>query len=97
MIFQKDRNAHEARHGGETLRIEDWRYDSLRVRAYMDDNRCTCEWALTEKPQDTSCTIRISEEDFWTGDGSISQVPCAEIINGRIRATVNFAAGMSTG
>ena len=35
MIFQQEQNALIARKGGETLRIEAWGKDSLRVRATM--------------------------------------------------------------
>ena len=91
MQFRTDGDALIARHGGETLRIEAWGKDSLRVRAVMYDAWSGQDWALTEKPEQTACRITTGTEDFWVGDGTISQVPCAEIINGRIRATVNFA------
>ena len=86
MIFQKENNALIARRGGETLRIEAWGKDAFRVRAWMDDNRCPCDWALTETPATVSCEIRTGEES--TRDGE--HLPCAEIVNGRLRATVNF-------
>ena len=95
MQFIMENHALIARKGGETLRIEGWGTDALRVRAWMDHNACVCDWALTEKPGKSACDIRIGEEDFWVGDGSISKVPCAEITNGRIRATVNFAGVIS--
>ena len=95
MLFQKDSGALTAKRGGETLRIEGWGKDAFRVTAYMDDKRGGCDWALTEIPQPAECEITIGEEDFWVGDGTISKVPCAEIRNGRIRATVNFAGVIS--
>lgn len=95
MIFQKDGNSLTAKRSGETLRIEGWGKDAFRVRAYMDDSRCGCDWALTETPEAAACEVTIGEEDFWVGDGTISKVPCAEIRNGRIRATVNFAGVIS--
>ena len=91
MLFQKDGNALTASRGGETLRIEGWGRDSLRVRAWMDDNRCNCDWALTETPEPAACTIVIGEESSRDGE----HLPCAEIVNGRIRATVNFAGVIS--
>ena len=91
MQFLTDGDALIARHGGEALRIEAWGKDSLRVRAVMYDAWTGRDWALTEKPEQTACRITTGKEDFQVGDGTISQVPCAEIINGRIRATVNFA------
>ena len=91
MLFQQEGNALVASRGGETLRIEGWGGDSLRVRAWMDNNRCDCDWALTEKPEPSDCTITISEESNRDGE----HLPCAEIVNGRIRATVNFAGVIS--
>ena len=95
MIFQKEKNALTARRSSETLRIEGWGKDALRVTAYMDNNRSDCDWALTEKHETESCDVNINEEDYWVGDGSVTKVPCAEIINGRIRATVNFMGVIS--
>ena len=91
MEFTAEKNALIARRGGETLRIEGWGLDSLRVRAVMYDGWTGNDWALTETPDAAECSVEIGEEDFWVGDGTVTQVPCAEIRNGRIRATVNFA------
>ena len=95
MIFLQEHNALIARHNGETLRIEPWGPDALRVRAFMYENSSDRDWALTEPPAAARSTITISEEDFWVGDGTVSKTPCAEIRNGRIRATVNFAGVIS--
>ncbi len=95
MQFLAEGKALIARRGGETLRIEGWGRDSLRVRAWMYDESSRNDWALTEKPEETECRIRIGEEDHWVGDGTIDRVPCAEIENGRIRAVVNFAGVIS--
>ena len=95
MIFLQEDNALIARHNGETLRIEPWGPDALRVRAYMYENTSSHDWALTETPETTKCTVTIGEEDYWVGDGTISKTPCAEIVNGRICATVNFAGVIS--
>ena len=92
MIFRKEGNALTARRGGETLRIEGWGENALRVRAVMYDTWISRDYALTEKPADTQCEIRIGTEGNPDGSGS---VPCAEIANGRIRATVNFAGVIS--
>jgi alpha-D-xyloside xylohydrolase len=53
MQFQAEGNALIARRGGETLRIEGWGRDSLRVRAVMYDGWTGNDWALTEKPEQT--------------------------------------------
>ena len=95
MIFTAEGNALIARRGGETLRIEGWGRDSLRVRAVMYDGWTGNDWALTEKPEDAKCGIRIGTEKNPNGDGTFGDVPCAEIVNGRIRATVNFAGVIS--
>ncbi len=95
MIFLQENNVLIARHNGETLRIEPWGPDALRVRAYMYENASSRDWALTETTETTKCAVTIGEEDFWVGDGTISKTPCAEIVNGRIRATVNFAGVIS--
>ena len=64
MIFSKENNVLTARRGGETLRIEGWGKDALRVRAYMDNQQCGCDWALTEQPGPSACEISIGEEDY---------------------------------
>ena len=92
MIFRKEGNALTARRGGETLRIEGWGENALRVRAVMYDTWTGRDYALTEKPVAADCEIRIGTEDNPDGSGS---VPCAEIRNGRISATVNFAGVIS--
>ena len=61
----------------------------------MYENTSSHDWALTETPETTKCTVTIGEEDYWVGDGTISKTPCAEIVNGRICATVNFAGVIS--
>ena len=92
MQFLAEGNALIARRGGETLKIEGWGRDSLRVRAVMYEGWTGNDWALTETPEETRCEIRIGTENNPNGDGT---VPCAEIANGRIRATVNFAGVIS--
>ena len=95
MIFLQENKALIAKRAGETLRIEPWGPDALRVRAFMYDDASSRDWALTEIPAASDSRITIGEEDFWVGDGTISKTPCAEIVNGRIRATVNFAGVLS--
>ena len=95
MAFVTEKNALVFRRGGETLRIEAWGKNSLRVRAVMYDGWTGNDWALTGKPEDTACDVRTGDEPFPGGDGSALRAPCAEITNGRIRATVNFAGVIS--
>ena len=59
MIFTAKKNALVAQKSGETLRIEGWGRDSLRVRAVMYDGWTGHDWALTEKPEASDCTVRI--------------------------------------
>ena len=92
MQFLAEGNALIARRGGETLKIEGWGKDSLRVRAVMYDGWTGNDWALTETPEQARCEIRIGTENS-PHDGGVN--PCAEIVNGRIRATVNFAGVIS--
>ena len=92
MIFRKEGNALTASRGGETLRIEGWGKNALRVRAVMYDTWISRDYALTEKPADIECEIQIGTEENPDGSGC---APCAEIRNGRIRATVNFAGVIS--
>ena len=95
MIFRKEGNALTASRSGETLRIEGWGKDALRVSAVMNDTVMPRQYALTETPEPAACTIRIGEEENPAGDGTFYSVPCAEIKNGRISATVNFAGVIS--
>ena len=96
MIFEAQGNALIACRGGETLRIESWGKDSFRVRAYLYDTKSESDFALTEKPEETDCRISISQrEDQGAADGPGYAAPYAEIENGRIRATVNFAGVIS--
>ena len=95
MEFRKQDNALIARHGGESLRIEGWGKDSLRVRAVMNDAWSGCCNALTETPGQNNGTIMIGTVKEPAGDGTFYDVPCAEIRNGRIRATVNYAGVIS--
>ena len=52
--------------GGETLRIEPWGKDSLRVRATRCSRFTDQDWALTEEPEARQAVVEISEEDHWS-------------------------------
>ncbi len=95
MEFTAVSNALIARRAGETLVIEPWGKNSLRVRAWMYEGGNAPDWALTEEPEAAQARIAVGETDFRNGDGSFTRVPCAEIENGRIRATVNHAGVIS--
>ena len=87
MIFYEENGALIAKRQGETLRIEAWGADSLRVRATMQTELTDYDWALTEKIPASAAVVTIGRAE----DGN----PCAEIVNGRVKATVNFAGVLS--
>ena len=57
--------------GGETLVIEPWGQDGLRVRATKGDDVVDTAWALTESV-DSRATIEISEAEAVIRNGKIS-------------------------
>lgn len=97
MQFILENNAIVAKRQGETLRVEAWGQDSLRVRATMQPKIKDTVWALTEKV-DTSnrnVEVRIEKEPHVAYDSSIDTRELAVITNGRIKATINFAGVLS--
>ncbi len=95
MTFEKDNGALVCRRMGETLRIEPWGKDSFRVRAAMAPHFTGNDWALTETVERADTQIAIEEEDHWVGDGTIDKRPIASIVNGQLKAVVNFAGVIS--
>lgn len=95
MLFINENGALVARRQGETLRIEPWGTDSLRVRATMLPAIENENWALTEPVAPVQATIEIGEEPHWVGDGTVDTRPVASIANGRLKAVVNFAGVVS--
>lgn len=95
MTFEKEGGALVCRHAGETLRIEPWGKDSFRVRAAMSPKFTENDWALTETVEKCDTQIAIEEEDHWVGDGTIDKRPIATIVNGHLKAVVNFAGIIS--
>ena len=91
MEFIREGSALLCRRQGETLRIEPWGKDALRVRATMYPAFTGQAWALTETPEAADAEIQIGEESQREGDGTFCAYPRAEIRNGRISATVNRA------
>ena len=90
MQFLNQDGALVCRHQGETLRIEPWGRDALRVRATMYPAFCGHDWALTETPEKTQATVEFYEEQRREGDGRMHALRAARITNGRMSATVNF-------
>ena len=94
MQFKEENGALIARQNGETLRIEAWGKDSLRVRATRLPSFTEHDWALTEDPGGCLAAVEIGEADHWVGDGTMDKRQIASVTNGRIRAVVNFRGVM---
>ena len=91
MRFQTKNGVLIAQANGETLRIEPWGKDSLRVRATMLPGFSGKDWALTEVPEKTEAKAEQFAVDHLEIDGSMGKRTSASITNGKIRAVVNFA------
>ncbi len=76
MSFAKDGNALIYKRQGETVRIEPWGRNALRVRA-------------TVLPDFTGRVNALTEEVTKEGTVTINGMMGGEIVNGRIKATVN--------
>ena len=61
MQFEIKENALIAKKGGETLIIEPWGKDSLRVRSTMFNDVTRNNWALTESPK---CDVKPEIKTF---------------------------------
>lgn len=95
MQFVNDNGALVVKQSGETLRIEAWGKDALRVRATMFPQFTDHLWALTEDPSVTKGDVQIYEADQRVGDGIIAKEKQASITNGRIKAVVNMVGIIS--
>ena len=82
MLFTQEGSALVCRRLGETLRLEPWGENALRVRATMLEDFDPEPWALTEMPENSACTVSIA------GDG-------ASITCGSLRGEVNAAGVLS--
>ena len=85
MRFQTENGVLIAQANGETLRIEPWGKDSLRVRATMLPGFFGKDWALTEVPEKTEAKAEQFEVDHLEIDGSMGKRTSASITNGKIR------------
>ena len=95
MQFINDNGALVCRRQGETLRIEPWGRDALRVRATMFPAFSGQDWALTENVEKTGAKIEFYQEQRREGDGKMHDLPAASIENGRLKITVNFGGVMT--
>ena len=82
MEFTQEGGALVCRRLGETLRLEPWGRNALRVRATMLEAPEPEPWALTETPENSASRIEIRK------DG-------ASIVCGSLRAEVNAAGVLS--
>ncbi len=91
MIFREENGALIVRQQNETLRIEAWGKDSLRVRATQYPEFTGRDWALTEElPQEQKkAEVDISEGVMIEGPGYKYWVQQAVVRNGRISVRVN--------
>ena len=94
MIFQKEGNRLELRRGNETVWIEPWGKDSLRVRATRRKEMSGRDWALMEPPEVTEADIDIRVIDVtepWYRDRpeKARTAEVADIRNGGITARVD--------
>jgi alpha-D-xyloside xylohydrolase len=79
MSFKKTANALIFTKGNETLRIEAWGKDSLRVRSTLEPEFTKNNWGLTEPiTGKNSAVVKIDEKN-----------DCASISNGKLTAEIN--------
>ena len=98
MQFIQEGQALLCRRQGETLRIEPWGRDALRVRATMYPELTGRGWALTEAPEAPEASafaITLGEEQEREGDGLMYSYPTATVRNGRVSVTVNHVGVMT--
>ena len=90
MRFVQENGALICKRQGETVRIEPWGKDALRVRATMFPDFCGQDWALTEPVESVSAQIELFDQEQREGDGEMHRTPAARITNGRLTAEVNY-------
>ncbi|MBR6896643.1 MAG: glycoside hydrolase family 31 protein [Lachnospiraceae bacterium] len=95
MQFFDDNGALVAKNNGETLRIEAWGKDGLRVRATMLPKFTDHTWALSETPSVTKGDVKLYQAEQRTGDGVFSYASEASIQNGRVKIVVNMVGIIS--
>lgn len=102
MRFYREEHRLVIRNGEETIWIESWGENSLRVRmtkeSMMDEN----QWALTEVPLEVAPIINIEEvqvvEPWYRGEERekhVREMTRASITNGKITAKVNVEGWIS--
>lgn len=98
MEFTNDNNALCFKHMGETVKIEAWGVNSLRVRSTMHPVFDDKPNALTEEIEDTIETpirVNIYKAEVKSPYGGSEMKDFAELTNGRIKVTVNYEGVLS--
>lgn len=95
MEFVNDNGALVFYTQGEMCRIEAWGKDAFRVRSTMLGAFTGKNWALTEEYKKAETEIIFGKERYWDGNGNPEMKDNATIINGRIKAVVNFVGIIS--
>lgn len=95
MEFVNDNGALVFYTQGEMCRIEAWGKDAFRVRSTMLGAFTGKNWALTEECEKAETEIIFGKERYWDGNGNPEMKDNATIINGRIKAVVNFVGIIS--
>ena len=95
MQFIVENGALICRRQGETLRIEAWGQDALRVRATMLPAFSGQDWALTEPVPSRRATVEMGRQERREGNGSFRSYPLATVTNGRMSVTVNHGGVMT--
>lgn len=93
MMISQEGSAVIVRQQYETLRIEPWGKDALRVRATQCKHFTDRPWALTEdvSQYNNEVKINISDRQEFEDKGFHFTIQTAEISNGRIRVRINPA------
>ena len=90
MKFSEEQEALVCYRQGETLRIEPWGTDALRVRATRYASFSGNDWALCGKPEGNKGTIQVDTAPIAQGSDEIRR-----ITNGRISCEVNCGGVLS--
>lgn len=102
MKFYQEEGRLICRNGNETIWIEPWGENSLRVRMTADAIMDTEDWALSLEPKKCNPQIKIEEitvvEPWYQGEerkDHEQKFMIASITNGKITAKVNFEGWIS--
>lgn len=103
MIFTKTANRLSVGFGTQTMWIDPWGENALRVRVFAGAHCDEQDWALTETPTPTQAEITITEREFcpswFRTEKEIAEntehLTEATITNGNLTAKVNYEGWLS--